>query len=49
MFIIRDLAKQVKILDIINAVAVFVRESRRKIRGEITSNYNIDRRERDPS
>jgi hypothetical protein len=49
MFIIRDLAKQVKILDIINAIAIFIRGSRQKIRGKIASNYNIDRRERDPS
>jgi hypothetical protein len=49
MFIIRDLAKQVKILDIINVVAVFIQESRQKIRGKIVSNYNIDRRERNSS
>jgi hypothetical protein len=41
-FTVRDLAKQVKIPDMINAVAVFVRESRRKISGGILSNYDID-------
>jgi hypothetical protein len=48
-FTVGDLAEQVKIPDMIDAVAVFVRESRRKMSGGISSNYDIDRRERDPS